>query len=183
MDNLKDQFFNDQFYETLASDLKNVFTELDKEKFKKEARENKAQHELMQRLTQTTKALSTHLPRDFDQAIAILKRLPTKIKSGFSGLVFTEFISRNGLDHFEYSMDAIEYFTQFSTAEFAVRHFLVRDFEKTLNHVTTNEKHSGERVERVFSGTLDATHQIPGLAKQRVSFIFAFVRIFALAFR
>jgi 3-methyladenine DNA glycosylase AlkC len=61
----------------------------------------------------------------------MMKVIPN-LKVGYTTMVFPDFVGLFGLQHFALSMEALKYFTQFGSSEFAVREFLKRDLQKTL---------------------------------------------------
>jgi 3-methyladenine DNA glycosylase AlkC len=96
--------------------------------------------ELKQRVAAVAAALRAHLPADYPEAIRILIAIleperPAEegaIGSGFALLPLAYFVEVYGLDHFAASLAALNAITRRTTAEFAIRPFLMRYPERTL---------------------------------------------------
>lgn len=69
----------------------------------------------------------------------------------FTYRVFSEFVEQFGLDDWETSIDALECFTQSSSAEFAIRLFLISEPGKTIQRVYEWVKHESVHVRRFAS--------------------------------
>ena len=89
--------------------------------------------ELMSRVRHITHVLHGFLPADYAAAVAILREASPRLDSyGFQNLVFTDYVGAYGLDDWDASMGALEQFTQQTSAEFAVRPFILRDPTRML---------------------------------------------------
>lgn len=106
---------------------------------------------IMQRLRQTAVSLETCLPGHFTQQLETLYALAPKINHGFVSMILPEFVALYGQDHFAESMDALKYFTQFGSSEFAVRHFLLKDMGRTLTTMQQWAEDENEHVRRLAS--------------------------------
>ena len=106
---------------------------------------------IMQRLRQTAVSLETCLPGHFTQQLETLYALAPKINHGFVSMILPEFVALYGQDHFAESMDALKYFTQFGSSEFAVRHFLLKDMGRTLTTMQQWAEDENDHVRRLAS--------------------------------
>ena len=106
---------------------------------------------IMQRLRQTAVSLETCLPGHFTQQLETLYALAPKINHGFVSMILPEFVALYGQDHFTESMDALKYFTQFGSSEFAVRHFLLKDMGRTLTTMQQWAEDENDHVRRLAS--------------------------------
>ncbi|WP_378952971.1 DNA alkylation repair protein [Mesorhizobium sp. ANAO-SY3R2] len=106
---------------------------------------------IMQRLRQTAVSLHGALPENFEKAIEALYELAPRIGHGFASIVLPEFVALYGKAHFELSMQALKFFTRYGSAEFAIRHFLVEDFERTLGVMRSWAHDDNEHVRRLAS--------------------------------
>lgn len=80
--------------------------------------------------------LKRQLPIDYPKALEILLKSSKHDKlDSFDLWPYTEFIQVHGLDHLQISLDALKEITQKFTAEWAVRPFLTKHQEKTLNYL------------------------------------------------
>lgn len=130
-DALKDMF-NKGFYRQLASELHKVDKHFHPDKFVKDVTLNIEHLSLNERLRNTSVVLKKHLPDNYKKSITILSDTIPHIDKGYTTLVFPDFVGLHGHDHFDTSMEALKYFTQFGSSEFAIREYLKKDFHKTI---------------------------------------------------
>ena len=128
---LKDMF-SKKFYERLALEFNKVDKHFHPDKFVKDVIKNIDSLSLNQRMRNTSVVLKQHLPSDYKKAIDIMWDVIPEFKSSYNALLFPDFVGQYGHTDFKLSMDALSYFTQFGSSEFAIRVFLKRDLDKTL---------------------------------------------------
>ncbi|MBV1908222.1 MAG: DNA alkylation repair protein [Kangiellaceae bacterium] len=107
-----------------------------------------AELELMERMHRIAEVLGYYLPDNYPKAVAIV----TDIASHFSGLehmCFPDFVEQYGLEDFEVSMKALEKMTPDSTAEFAIRPFIIRFPDKTMEQMYQWANSPNEHVRRL----------------------------------
>ncbi|MFT7053643.1 MAG: 3-methyladenine DNA glycosylase AlkC [Psychromonas sp.] len=109
--------------------------------------ENKA---LKARMRTITQALHRFLPEPFEQSIVILKKIAPRF-SGFEALFFSDFVEQYGLKHYQISLQALEYFTRYSSAEFAVRPFILKYPEAMMAQMFIWSQSDNEHVRRLAS--------------------------------
>lgn len=126
------EMFNEAFYKKLAFEFARADKKFHPDKFTKEVMAGLDKLSLNQRLRNTTLVLQRHLPDDYKKSIEIMMKVIPSLKVGYTTMVFPDFVGLFGLNHFHLSMEALKFFTQFGSSEFAVREFLKRDLEKTL---------------------------------------------------
>ena len=115
--------------------------------------------ELMDRGRLMGRALAAALPADYPRALEVLlASLGPPLKGGtgngmapFLYLPHTVFVATHGLDHFEPSMAALHALTQRFTAEFAIRPFLERHPERTLERLHAWCADESQHVRRLVS--------------------------------
>ena len=90
--------------------------------------------ELKERMHHIADTLYAYLPNDYATSISILKNTFSKINYDFNlqNMIFQDFVERYGLDYFEISMDALEHFTTNSSSEFAIRKFILKHPNQTM---------------------------------------------------
>lgn len=126
------EMFNKNYYRQLSDAIKQVFPAFDQPAFLKDIYATYPSLELNERLRLTSRQLHHYLPADYLVALNILKKTAPQLSTGYTALVFPDYVSQFGLDHFELSLEALKYFTPFGSSEFAVRVFLKKDFAHTL---------------------------------------------------
>lgn len=107
---------------------------------------------LKARMRQITQALGRYLPNSYEQALAVLFAID-EVCVGFPYLFFPDFVAVYGLtaEHWELSMMALERFTLGSSAEFAVRPFIMKDPIRMMGQMKKWASHSNEHVRRLAS--------------------------------
>lgn len=112
--------------------------------------------ELKERMRLISLALNESLsPKSYQEKVEILKKTALKIpkdkNSGLALIIFPDFVEVFGLDYFEFSLKALEFFTEFGSAEFAVRQFIKLDEEKSLKIFDKFSKSKNYHVRRLAS--------------------------------
>ncbi len=106
--------------------------------------------ELKGRMRRITESLGSVLPNDYLAALDVLEDIADSCR-GFPYMFFPDFVERYGLAHWDRSIRAMEKFTPLSTAEFAVRPFLVQDLDKMMRQMEKWSEHPDEHVRRLAS--------------------------------
>lgn len=148
--NLKEEF-NEFFICKLADDLLKVNTEFKSEKFVKATLTADWQNkELKERMRFITNKIHEFLPIDYIQQIQIIKNVAPKF-SGIQGFIFPDFVQVYGLDNFKTSIQALEFLTEFSTSEFAVRPFIEKYPKEAVKQLLVWSKSKNHHVRRLAS--------------------------------
>ncbi|TDQ37176.1 DNA alkylation repair protein [Aureibacillus halotolerans] len=107
---------------------------------------------LKQRMRRITMTLGEHLPDTYEDALHVLYSIDEKC-TGFPYLFFPDFVEVHGQkdEHWESSMVALARFTQRSSAEFAVRPFLLQQPERMVAQMIDWASHQNEHVRRLAS--------------------------------
>ncbi|XID90744.1 DNA alkylation repair protein [Paenibacillaceae bacterium WGS1546] len=107
---------------------------------------------LKRRFRKITVALGNHLPAGYSEALDVLYAIDEHCV-GFPYLFFPDFVEAYGQaeEDWERSMEALERFTAKSSAEFAVRPFILRDPERMLRRMANWADHPDEHVRRLAS--------------------------------
>ena len=167
------EMFGHAFYRNLAKAVASVHPQFQPDRFVKDVTHNIEDLALNQRMRKTSSILRQHLPENYSQAIGILKEVVPQLRTGYTTLVFPDFVSQYGLPYFQESLDALKYFTSFGSSEFAIRVFFLQDFERTLKTMqkwSTDENFhvrrlssEGSRPRLPWSFKLDQVIQNPGI--------------------
>jgi 3-methyladenine DNA glycosylase AlkC len=150
MDKVKD-IYNETFIDLLTKAIKTEYAIFDSIKC----------HELIfqtdwdglafkQRMRRITVSLFETLPKDYKEALAILYKVAPQF-NGLRGIIFPDYVEQYGLTNWNESMQALETFTIFSTSEFAVRPFLLRDQENMMAQLLKWSLHNNEHIRRLAS--------------------------------
>ena len=155
---LKDQF-GPGVPRTIAAMLAAVHDGFAQDAFLRDALAGYEPLSLTERARQISRALRTHLPEDYAQAIRVLlasTQVPHahRAAQGMGGFLFlphTMFVAEYGLDHFEDSMQAQHVLTQRFTAEFSIRPFIERHPQATLARLAQWTQDPSPHVRRLVS--------------------------------
>jgi 3-methyladenine DNA glycosylase AlkC len=129
---LKNQFFQPEFLQKLAEAIQKIYPPFLVNQFINEVHDQDWQgRELKARMRHISVCLGKALPADYAQAIEILSGVASQFES-FDGMIFPDFVELHGVDHYQISIKALGYFTRFSSAEFAIRPFIIRYEKETM---------------------------------------------------
>jgi 3-methyladenine DNA glycosylase AlkC len=106
--------------------------------------------ELKARIRRVGTVLYQELALPFAQACEVLKPVSSQF-GGIQGFVFPEVVEQFGLDQPHVSFAALGHFTQFSTSEFAIRPFLSRYPELTLQQLVMWSHSDNHHLRRLAS--------------------------------
>ncbi|WP_227394636.1 DNA alkylation repair protein [Jeotgalibacillus aurantiacus] len=90
------------------------------------------------------------LPDSFEQAADWLERIAPDF-NGLPGIVFPDYIEVYGQENWERSLTALEKLTSFSTSEFAIRSFLIKDQERCFTYIERWARSENDHVRRLAS--------------------------------
>lgn len=107
---------------------------------------------LKARTRRISEKLGSFLPSNYERALDILYAIADACE-GFPYLFFPDFVAVYGKDekYWELSMNALEFFTQRSSSEFAIRQFILSDPERVMRRMAIWAEHRSEHVRRLSS--------------------------------
>ena len=143
--------FNVERLQHIATEMTTVYPAFDAKGFLKHAKAGLAELSVMQRMARVSESLHAVIPLDYPQTLKLLYALAPRLNSSFVSLFLPHFVASYGLGDFQRSMAALKYFTTFGSAEFAIRHFLLHDFQRTLAVMQTWSLDDNEHVRRLAS--------------------------------
>ena len=145
------EIFNRDRLRHIAGEVATLTASFDQVLFLEQTQDGLDALSLMQRLRRVAEALHAALQMDYPDALDVLRALAPRLNSGFVTLVLPEFVALYGQNDFKRSMEALAYFTTFGSSEFAVRHFLQREFSRTLAVMEQWSQHENEHLRRLAS--------------------------------
>ncbi|MCF4998504.1 DNA alkylation repair protein [Pseudomonas syringae] len=143
------EIFNTARLQHIASEMSEVYPAFNAKAFLKLANEGLADLSIMQRMARVSECLHAVLPLGYEDSLDVLRALAPRLNSGFVTLCLPHYVASYGGHAFDTSMDALKYFTTFGSSEFAIRHFLRSDLERTLERMhdwATDENHHVRRL-------------------------------------
>ncbi|WP_298858903.1 DNA alkylation repair protein [uncultured Gimesia sp.] len=147
---LKDQF--DRIYlNRLADELVKYQSNFPKQRMLKFVFDQDwDQKELKHRMRHITLALHEFLPQKYEVAIKILKNAAPQF-GGFEAMFFPDFVEVYGIKEWDLSISALEHFTKYSSSEFAVRPFIIKDPKRMMRQMRDWASSRNEHVRRLAS--------------------------------
>lgn len=136
---------------SIADSAADVASGFDRDRFMAVATKDLGDLGIMQRMRQTAVALEAGLGAPFAKAAGILRDLAPRIDHGFAAIALCEYVALFGRDQFDLSMQALHDLTRYGSAEFAIRHFLAADFDRTLTVMRGWADDADEHVRRLAS--------------------------------
>jgi len=158
MSTLFKDVYSEPFYNQFSEVVVQSVPSFDPAKFKRLIfDENFIHYELKERMTHTAKSLHHFLPDDFEKATGIIQQIIQNLRAAgmkedsLEFMFFPEYISMYGIDDYEHSVAAIEWMTQFTSCEFAVRPYIIKYESKMLDQMLAWSKHENNNVRRLAS--------------------------------
>jgi len=147
------EMFNTERYKGLAKTLAVLVPRFDAKRFLQYTLDGLAERSLIQRVRRTTEALRLTLPQDYPKALGVLDKLAPEFRHNFASIVLADFVGLYGLapEHRTRSLEALQFYTGFGSAEFAIREFLKADLNGTLAVMTKWAEHENDHVRRLAS--------------------------------
>ncbi|MEX0955227.1 MAG: DNA alkylation repair protein [Rhizobiaceae bacterium] len=145
------EIFNRERFRHIASETAAISPVFDAERFVALATAGLAELGIMQRMRQGAEAMQAALPLSYGDSLAVLEQLAPRIGHGFASIMLSEFVAVFGRGEFDRSMQALAFFTRFGSSEFAIRHFLTDDLERTLKVMLGWAEDENEHVRRLAS--------------------------------
>jgi len=130
MDKLKN-FFNEACLRRISQEIKKVYSDFPQREFLKIAQDLE-NLEMKERVHLIRDGLRKHLPSDYTESLKILLRsLESQELRSFDLWPYTEFVQTFGLHEPKISLKALKKMTEFFTAEWAIRPFIINHPELT----------------------------------------------------
>ena len=150
MDPLK-EMFNATYFLNLEAAVKKAYPNFKQKDFHAFMLQGLEPLSLNERLRKTTNTLHAFLFEDFEKSLSVLKQAASHAPTGYTALVFPDFVGQYGLHDFKTSLPALGYFTSFGSSEFAIREFLRKDFDGCLPTLQKWTKDKNHHVRRLAS--------------------------------
>ena len=108
---------------------------------------------LKDRMRHISTVLGEFLPKNYEEAIDILQDIFPKLPKdmGLENMIFQDFVEVYGLEYYEKSMQALECFTKDCSSEFAIRRFIIKYPNKTMEQMKIWAKSDDVHVRRLAS--------------------------------
>jgi len=168
------EIFNAERLQHIADEMSAVYPAFKAKAFLAHANHGLTEMSVMQRMARVAESLHAVLSLKYEDTLDVLRELAPRLNSGFVSMCLPHYVASYGGHAFDTSMDALKYFTTFGSSEFAIRHFLRSDLERSLEKMhdwTRDENHhvrrlasEGSRPRLPWSFRLEAVQANPQLA-------------------
>jgi len=147
---LKNVYTKD-YIKNLAFKIKENYPEFDIDNFVNSIFEQSWEKlELKARMRHIAITINEYLPLSYQKQLEVLKPV-SKDFGSFEAMFFQDFVEVFGLDDFENSMKALEVFTIDSSSEFAIRQFILKYEEQTMEQMKLWARSQNEHLRRLSS--------------------------------
>jgi len=153
MADLLKNMYNHESLHKLALDIKSVYSPFITDDFLKSTMDETWDDlELKARGRKISTNLGKYLPAEYQEAISIIDKVVMN-HDGIFSIVFPDFVEVYGQDesNWDISIAAMERYTQYGSAEFAVRPFIINHEERMMAQMYAWTKHENEHVRRLAS--------------------------------
>ena len=148
--NLKEAY-NEHFVKKLADQIVRHQSSFKKDIFIKSILNKEWKHkELKERMRHISLTIHQCLPIPYPEQIQVLNEVVSSY-NGLQGMVFPDFVEVFGQEDYQTSIKALEDYTQYSTSEFAIRPFIQKYPDSTIQQLIKWSKHSNHHVRRLAS--------------------------------
>ena len=113
--------------------------------------------ELKARISRLAKSMELFLPSAFPKAAPVVCELITKLHddnhsvASFEYMFIPEYVEKNGIDYPELSFEALKHITQYTSCEFAIRPFIIKYEERSMEFMLSCSLSSHQNVRRFAS--------------------------------
>lgn len=157
--------YNQKSIALIADSIEKYDSSFNKAKFKSQACKDLEKLELKERVDHIAEALGKHLPYNYKKNIDLLIKTLAPVSdhidhewqgehdniSGFIIWPYCTYVEKFGLEDFETSCKAMLEFTQRFSAEFVIRHFILRHESEMFKKLKDWKKHPNHHVRRLVS--------------------------------
>lgn len=144
-------WFDAAFFADLAAAVAEHHPPFDRRRFVREAVAGLEPLSIMERLERTAVLLGRHLPDDHETARAVVMAVVPRYHGHFRALFGPAFVALHGRHDRPGSLEALRAMTGHGSSEFAVRRFLLDDFEGTMATMTRWSTDADHHVRRLAS--------------------------------
>ncbi|WP_166217238.1 DNA alkylation repair protein [Pseudomonas atagonensis] len=145
------EIFNAERLQHIANEMSAVYPAFKAKAFLKHANQGLSDLSVMQRMARISESLHAVLPLGYEDSLDVLFDLAPRLNSGFVSMCLPHYVASYGAHAFDVSMDALKYFTTFGSSEFAIRHFLRSDLERSLELMHDWARDENHHVRRLAS--------------------------------
>ena len=147
--------FNKKLVEEFANNIHKYDSSFRKDDYSDFVFSKLEELELKDRMRLISSSIHPYLDADYKHTIEILKKVKTHFSKeesmGLQSMILPDYVEVYGLDDFETSIVALEYFTIESSSEFAIRHFIIKYEKQSMEAFIKWAKSENEHIRRLAS--------------------------------
>ena len=150
--------YNTRFLSSIATRFYEVVPYFEKERFLHDVFDQQwEERELKQRMRHIATVLNEHLRGNFEEKMETISGVIEQLRKKGVGensieyMFFPDFVEQFGLEQPDVSLRAMEYVTQFTSCEFAIRPFLLRYQDIVMDQMLQWSKHADHKIRRFSS--------------------------------
>lgn len=149
--------YNQDFFDHFLKSLTQVAPKFEQDQFLADIfADGWEQLELKQRMRRISTTMQIYLPVDYKKAVTIILDLVDHLLAQQSALAFEymflpDFVEVFGQDDYATSILAMENITQFTSCEFTIRPFIIKNPERTMEQMLAWSEHDHHCVRRLAS--------------------------------
>ena len=144
--------YDSKFVHQLAETIQRHHSSLDKETLQTLVLDkNWEARELKSRMQHISRSIHLCLDMSYLDALEIIKLTAPSFSGGFEGMIFPDYVEQFGQGHWEHSIKALEELTIYSSAEFAVRPFIIKAPDEMMKQMLEWSEHPDQHVRRLAS--------------------------------
>ena len=144
------EMFNIPFFKHLAEQIISFYPSFNASKFINELEQKLEPLSLNERMRLGCHCLHKQLPKSEAQTISIFNQVIPLMPRGYTNLIFPEYIAQFHKE-IDAALEALAFYTCFGSSEFAVRHFLINNWEQTFPFLIQWTKSPNEHLRRLAS--------------------------------
>ncbi|MCR9287975.1 MAG: DNA alkylation repair protein [Bacteroidetes bacterium] len=145
--------YNETFFKDLSRKLKTEIPDFNEVDFQQKIFDSEWENrELKNRMRHIVLTLNDTIDLSYNEAIELFKKMIYGGNGlGLEYMLFSDFVEVFGLNNLASSLDALEFFTEWASAEFAIRPFIKNYETETMNQMNEWSKHENHHLRRLAS--------------------------------
>ncbi|MGL1889647.1 MAG: DNA alkylation repair protein [Reichenbachiella sp.] len=147
MEPLKNEF-SEAFVSDLGKHLVSLDSSFDQKRFIGAVINDQWEgRELKDRMRHISLMIQQHTAMDYLDQLEVMKNIAPQY-GGLKAMVFPDYVEVHGLDHVDESLKALKYVTRFSSSEFAIRPFIIKEEKQVMELMLEWSQDENEHVRR-----------------------------------
>lgn len=158
MSSLLKDIYSKDFYDSFSETLGEVVSSFNKRKFVQSIFDNNwDKRELKERMKHTSLVLNSFFPVDFSTTVKLIESVIENLRqrnikeTSIEFMFLPDYIETYGINDYDSSVKSMEFVTQFTSCEFAVRPFIVKYGIRMLKQMQQWSLHDNHHVRRLAS--------------------------------